>query len=71
MFKGAENYRHRGRLLRNAIPADPGGGVVFFVDPQGAPFVGVGVVIAVDSHGSFLGFFSAGRGAPQVFIVDK
>lgn len=36
MFKGAENFRHRGRLLRNAIPADPGGGVVFFVDPQGA-----------------------------------
>lgn len=35
MFKGAKNYSHRGRLLRNAIPADPGGGVVFFVDPQG------------------------------------
>ena len=23
------------RLLRNAVPAVPGGGVVFFVDPQG------------------------------------
>ena len=33
----AKNFRlFTGRLLRNAIPADPGGGVVFFVDPQGA-----------------------------------
>jgi hypothetical protein len=26
---------NRVRLLRNAVPAVPGGGVVFFVDPQG------------------------------------
>ena len=27
--------KDRVRLLRNAVPAVPGGGVVFFVDPQG------------------------------------
>lgn len=49
-----------GRLLRNAIPADPGGGVVFFVDPQGAGSVGVGVVIAVIPW-VVSGIFSAGK----------
>ncbi|CAL1141449.1 unnamed protein product [Cladocopium goreaui] len=31
--------RRRAKLLRNAVPAVPGGGVVFFVDPQGHSYI--------------------------------
>lgn len=58
--KKKKRFFLHGRLLRNAIPADPGGGVVFFVDPQGAGSVGVGVVIAVIPW-VVSGIFSAGK----------